>query len=59
MVSRWVTDGVINGNGETKSKRRVSKASVLLLKHKREHEDRLKDATNTLEDIERKIPDRH
>lgn len=59
MVSRWTTDGIIKNNGEAKRKRRLSKISVLLLKDKREREDRLKDAADVLQDMEHKIPDRH
>jgi hypothetical protein len=59
VASRWATDGVIKDNGETKRKRRVSKVSVLLLKDKRESEDRLKNAADVLQDMERKIPNRH
>lgn len=58
-VSRWTTDGIIKDNGEAKRKRRLSKISVLLLKDKREREDRLKDAADVLQDMEHKIPDRH
>lgn len=58
-ISRWADDGIILDNGKKKRERRVSKLSVLSLKHKREHEDVIKDATDYLQDRASKISDRH
>ena len=59
MISRWADKGKICDNGKKKKERRVSKLSVLSLKHKREHEEVLMDAAEDLQDRASKIPDRH
>lgn len=58
-ISRWANKGKIRDNGKKEKERRVSKLSVLSLKHKREREDVLKDAAEDLQDRASKIPDRH
>jgi excisionase family DNA binding protein len=58
-VSRWADTGRITDNKKKGRGRKVSKATVLLLKEEREHEDRLKDAADVLQDEAGKIPDRH
>jgi len=58
-ISRWANKGKIRDNGKKERERRVSKLSVLSLKHKREREDVLKDAAEDLQDRASKIPDRH
>jgi len=58
-ISRWADKGKIRDNGKKKKERRVSKLSVLSLKHKLESEDVLKDAAEDLQDRASKISDRH
>lgn len=59
VISRWVDKDKIKNNRKTGKARRVLKSSVLLMKHKREHEDLLKDAAEELQDRTSKILDRH
>jgi len=58
-ISRWADEDNIKDNEKKGKKRRVLKSSVLLMKHKRESENQLKDAADVLRDMGNKIPDRH
>jgi uncharacterized protein YjbI with pentapeptide repeats len=69
-LSRWATEGKIEGNRKKGTARRLRKSSVLLMKHRLENEDRRKDAIDVIRDrgkseeeilrqMGKGIPDKH
>jgi hypothetical protein len=57
-ISRWADDGKIRDNGKKGQKRKVSKASVLILKHEKEEKEQLADFEDFKRDADN-VPDMH
>lgn len=57
-INRWTDSGKISDNGETGQKRKVSKASVLIIKHEIEQKEQLADVKDLKCDAD-SIPDIH